>query len=97
LYRSSIPGKQKEQSLPTSKKTLSYWGELVGIPEKMAFVRAVRHLPAQTYKVLMLHYGQQKSIKDIAVITGKSVSTVRNHHNRGIFLLRKYAAKDMNK
>ncbi len=46
-------------------------------------------IPLETALVLHLHYRYQQPLKDIALIIGKSVSVVYNHHNRGLYLLEK--------
>lgn len=52
---------------------------------------ASRELPPESLKVLHLRYVENRSMRDIATILGKSSAMVRNHHNRGLFLLRKKA------
>jgi DNA-directed RNA polymerase specialized sigma24 family protein len=51
---------------------------------------ALTMLKPETATVLRLHYAEGKPLKEIGSIIGKSNSTVRNHHNRGIFLVFQY-------
>ena len=47
-------------------------------------------IPLETEMVLHLHYRYEKTLKDVALIIGKSISIVYNHHNRGLYMLEKY-------
>jgi len=47
-------------------------------------------LKPDSARVLKWHYIEGYSLHEIATLIGKSISTVRNHHNRGIFLLHQY-------
>jgi len=51
---------------------------------------AVNELPLKNKQVIDLHYFQNKSIKEIKLLIGKSESTVRNNLSYGIFFLKKY-------
>jgi DNA-directed RNA polymerase specialized sigma24 family protein len=53
----------------------------------MGLRHALTMLKPETATVLRLHYAESKSLKEIGSLIGKSNSTVRNHHNRGIFLV----------
>jgi RNA polymerase sigma factor (sigma-70 family) len=54
---------------------------------------SIQILPPDTARVIQLYYYRKLSLKEICVIMDKSISTVRNHHNRGIFLLKKHLRK----
>ncbi len=58
--------------------------------EMFILLTSIEILPSETAKVLRLHYDSKLSLKEICMVMNKSISTVRNHHNRGIFLLKKY-------
>lgn len=45
-------------------------------------------LPQETIEVLRLYYIESKSFKEIADKLNKSLSTIYNHHSRGIYLLK---------
>jgi DNA-directed RNA polymerase specialized sigma24 family protein len=55
---------------------------------------AVDILPADTARVLRLHYMGKLSLKEICFIMGKSISIIHNHRKRGLFLLRKHFEKN---
>ncbi len=66
------------------------------ISEKMlSLISVCSNLPKDTVRVLELHYLNQVPLKDICGIIGKSISTVRNHHDRGIFLIQKYLNENL--
>jgi RNA polymerase sigma-70 factor (ECF subfamily) len=48
-----------------------------------AFWRAVRALPARQAQVIALHYLEDRSVKDIAVVLDCAEATVRVHLHRG--------------
>lgn len=47
-------------------------------------------LPPVTQEVLLLYHRQNKPLKEICAIVGKSMFIVSNQYHRGIFLLRKH-------
>jgi DNA-directed RNA polymerase specialized sigma24 family protein len=55
---------------------------------------SINILPPDTAKVIRLYYHGKLPIKEICVVMNKSISTIRNHHNRGIFLLKKHVEKN---
>lgn len=56
----------------------------------MLLIKLCQKLPPETLQVLELYYLEQKTLKEIAVIMNKSMTVVRNHRNRGLFLLKAY-------
>jgi DNA-directed RNA polymerase specialized sigma24 family protein len=54
---------------------------------------SIEILPQDTVKVLRLYYHGKLSLKEICVVMNKSITTIRNHHKRGIFLLKRHAEK----
>jgi RNA polymerase sigma factor (sigma-70 family) len=58
--------------------------------EMELLLTAIDILPEDTARVLRLHYGAQLPLKEICMVMGKSISIVRNHQKRGIFLLKKH-------
>lgn len=73
----------------TERKT-----EIKAITERiLLLLKLTQKLPPDTLRVLELHYLQQKSLKEICAILNKSMTVVRNHRNRGLFLLKAYYEK----
>lgn len=73
-----------------NKARRAYWQELLqqhGIEKIKA---ALLTLPADTEKVLELHYLSGHSFEEIVTMMNRSISIIRNHHNRGIHLLQRY-------
>lgn len=69
----------------TQRKT-----EIKAITEKMLLLlKLTQKLPPDTLRVMELHYLQQKPLKEVCTILNKSMTVVRNHRNRGLFLLKK--------
>jgi DNA-directed RNA polymerase specialized sigma24 family protein len=65
---------------------------------KKGYLDGINLLPEETARGILLYYQDKKSIQEISLLTGRSQSIVRNHHNRGLFLLRKFKArKEMKK
>lgn len=62
--------------------------------QMMRLLKLCEKLPAETLKVLELHYMQQKPLKEVCEIMGKSMTTIRNHRDRGLMLLRQYQESD---
>ena len=55
--------------------------------------KAISTLPASTEMVIRLRYEQGKSLDEICILLNKSISIIRNHHNRGLFLVQKFYTK----
>ena len=56
--------------------------------EELLLLSAI--LPAVTQEVLVLYHRQNKTLKEICPIIGKSMCVVSNHYHRGLFLLRRH-------
>ncbi|HRQ51025.1 MAG TPA: sigma factor-like helix-turn-helix DNA-binding protein, partial [Agriterribacter sp.] len=52
--------------------------------------KALNMLKPDTRKVLCLHYQHHRSLQEITVLISRSITVVRNHHNRGIYKLYRY-------
>lgn len=77
--------------LITSPKTRrAFWEAMQKTQTPEAIQKALKTLPGDTTKILNLHYGTKHTVKDIAYMLNRSVSYVRHHQNRGIFLLQKH-------
>jgi len=79
----------KPYGLKNYQQQSAYWRKMQQ-RNPTALGNALTMLKPQTAAVLRLHYIEGKPIKEIGSIIGKSNSTVRNHHNRGIFLVFQY-------
>ena len=55
--------------------------------EKETIFSYLHLLPPSISQTLQLHYFENIPIAEIARMIGKSTSTIRNYHSRGIFLL----------
>jgi len=79
----------KPYGLKNYQQQSEYWWKMQR-RKPTALRNAVTMLKPETATVLRLHYVEGKPLKDIGRMIGKSNSTVRNHHNRGIFLVFQY-------
>lgn len=69
--------------------------DIKALTEQMVLLISLcQKLPPDTLRVLELHYLDQKSLKEICAILDKSMTVVRNHRNRGIFLLKEFYEKE---
>jgi DNA-directed RNA polymerase specialized sigma24 family protein len=75
--------------LNTFKEKSAYWFRKQA-DNPAALQEALALLPPDMATVLRLHYVDQVSIKDIGAYIRKSISTVRHHLHRGIFLVFHY-------
>jgi len=79
----------KPYGLKNYKLQTAYW-EKAQLRNPADLVQAMGLLRPEMATVLQLHYLEGKTFRQIAGIIGKSLSTVRNHLNRGIFLIFQY-------
>ncbi len=78
------------QLFNTNTERRAYWEKINRENSSEKIEEALNSLPTDTTKVLRLHYQQLHTLKEIAPIIQRSISIVRNHHNRGIYLLGQY-------
>lgn len=78
--------------MPTLKEfTATKKTDIKAITEKMLLlIELCQKLPPDTIRVLELYYLQHKTLKEICIILGKSMTVIRNHRNRGLYLLKQY-------
>jgi DNA-directed RNA polymerase specialized sigma24 family protein len=79
------PG-SKYYGLNTISQKNDYWRKIIA-EEPMVLADAIASLNLETAKVIRLYYIEGKSMQDISLIIKKSISIVRHHHSRGIFLI----------
>lgn len=65
------------------------WKILVQKVPEERFSLALSSLSESISTVLRMYYSENRSVAEIANDIGKSISVVRNHRNKGIFLLEK--------
>ena len=70
----------------TLQQRLAYWAELNAYPDMRKFFKEI---PDKSQQVILMHYEQCMSMKEIAAHFNYSVSTTRHHHNYGLFLLKR--------
>lgn len=74
----------------SNKERKAYWEKLVKEYPEAKIDQAFDTLKPDTAKVIKLCYQQQYSLKEIGVIMCRSMTVIRNHHNRGIYKLYRY-------
>lgn len=72
----------------------AYWDVMIQSYSPAQVEEALDRLPPDTSRVLQLHYLMKYPLKDIAPIINRSMTVVRNHHNRGIVRLFKHFNPD---
>ncbi len=87
MFNASLMCSLKDFSIQQKDKIQRITGQM------LLLIKLTEKLPAETLRVLELHYLQQKSMKEICAILNKSMTVVRNHRNRGLFLLKSYYEK----
>lgn len=76
--------------LGNNRERKAYWQSLTERYTAAQVEEALQSLPAATARVVRLHHRQGRSLKDIAALTGRSVSTVRNHYTLGMYRMTQY-------
>ncbi len=74
----------------SNKERKVYWERLMKDHPVSEINQALNTLKPDTAKVVKLCYRQQYSLKEIAAIMNRSITVIRNHHNRGIYKLYRY-------
>lgn len=80
----------KTLPLNTYKERKKCWQEINARVQPDELEKGLSSLHPDTALVLRLHYQQEYSLQEIVPLLGRSISIVRNHHNRGIFQLQQY-------
>jgi RNA polymerase sigma factor (sigma-70 family) len=70
--------------LNTYEQKARFWKEKYD-SERAALGHTLTKLPNMTADIIRMHYLENKTLSEIAKLIGKSISTVRNHHDLGIF------------
>lgn len=78
----------------TNKARRAYWQKINTQQDAAEIEKALNTLPADTAHVIRLHFQQGHSLNEIAHLIHRSISIVRNHHNRGIYKLSQYFGSD---
>ncbi len=65
----------------------AYWKLMGERYSREQIEEAFRDLKPDTERVIRLHYEKGNSLKEIGQIINRSLTVVRNHHNRGIYKL----------
>ena len=77
-----------------NKKTRTeFWNMIVAVHTPQQIEAALNTLNTDRSRILQLHYLMKYAFKDIAPIMNRSVSYVRQQHNRGILQLQEYFRK----
>lgn len=79
--------------LNSNKQRREFWEELCRERSGQELSEALAAIDPTGSQVLRWHYGEGHSFAMIKEMLQRSISTVRNHHNRGIFELQQYFLK----
>ncbi|OSZ77202.1 hypothetical protein CAP36_12370 [Chitinophagaceae bacterium IBVUCB2] len=76
-----------------NQKRRKFWQELVESLTPEEVEKALASINPVSAQVLKWHYYDCNKLSEIVTLLNKSISIVRNHHNRGIFELRQYTSQ----
>lgn len=76
-----------------NQKRRKFWQELVNHFPPDEVEKTLSAIDPISAQVLKWHYNDCHKLSEIVSLLNKSISIVRNHHNRGIFELRQYMAQ----
>jgi RNA polymerase sigma factor (sigma-70 family) len=76
--------------LNNMKARKEFWEHLTCEQSADDLARALAAIPPTSAQVLTWHYQEGKTFKQIKELLNRSISTVRNHHSRGMFELQRY-------
>ena len=79
--------------LNNNKDRRRFWESLAAATNGAGLQRALASIDPTSAMVLRWYYTQGKSFTEITMLLNRSMSIVRNHHNRGIFQLQQYIIK----
>ena len=79
--------------LNSNKQRREFWEKVAGENENGWLEQALLAIDPTSAQVLTWHYIDGYSFKEITDLLHRSISIVRNHHNRGIFELQQYFLK----
>jgi DNA-directed RNA polymerase specialized sigma24 family protein len=84
------PGNDDKMKFNSNKERKTYWEMLIEKYNSDEIEKAIAALKPDTARVICLHYRQHYSLKEITTIMNRSITVIRNHHNRGIYKLYRY-------
>lgn len=82
------------QKFTSNEERRLYWAQATRQHSAKQIEAALATMKPDTAHVLRLHYYQGLTLKEIGVQINRSMTVVRNHHNRGIYLLHRYLTKE---
>lgn len=80
----------KKSGLNSNKKRKEFWQNLIRDEPVSELEKGLNSIDPTSAKVLRWHYTDGHSFRQIEELLNRSISIVRNHHNRGIFELQQY-------
>ena len=82
--------KTRYSGLNTNKERREFWQKLSEEKGNAWLLEALSAIDANSNKVLRCHYFENQSLKSVTSLLHRSISTVRNYHNRGVFDIQQY-------
>lgn len=80
----------RQSRLNTNNDRRKFWESLTAEKDDFILKDALRMIDPVSAKVLTWHYTEGYSFQEITGLLQRSISTVRNYHNRGMFELQQY-------
>lgn len=80
----------RSSGLNTNKQRRNYWLALAENYTAGEISTALSAIQPTCAQVLIWHYREGRSFSEIKDLIDRSISTVRNHHSRGMFELQRY-------
>ena len=83
----------QNSGLNSNKQRKEFWQQLIHEEQAEELEKGLVSIHPDSARVLRWHYTDEYSLQEIVTLLGRSISIVRNHHNRGIFELQQYFRK----
>lgn len=80
----------KELTLNNNRERRHYWEFSIGQFSASTIDTALRALKPEMGEILDLHYRKGYSLLQISTMMGRSISQIRNYHNRGIYRIYRF-------
>jgi RNA polymerase sigma factor (sigma-70 family) len=80
----------QHSGLNNNKDRRKFWESMADEKGDKTLQEALSKIDPTSAQVLTWHYIDGYSFKEIAALLNRSISIVRNHHNRGMFELQQY-------
>ncbi len=77
-------------AINTNKQRKAFWEELTKQIPSAELEKALATIDPTDARVLRWHYMDGHRFPQIVTLLNRSISIVRNHHNRGIYYLQEY-------